>query len=305
MQSTLVGMRTGPFTLSCFSLAPRIRSAHTEARRAGSGLGERVCAGGAPPKRHGAPSRSAPSPALPPPPPTHPGPLTLLQVAHVLGGEGDADAVHGRRIGLLHARLGSGLDHGGSGHLRGGGEGGGAAERREQRGMPPSATRCRACDCHPRRSWCTPAGVGVRARAGGLHTSRAPHLRAAAHLDVPESALRGKPVTEGRAGGWARGFKSCERGRGRRAAARKAPAMFPSAPASRRLFLLPPLSSPPAAASAAGRRGGGAEPHGCRGACPRTPQHHPPLEMEDPQLVVDVMGKRGAGEGVATLCPSR
>ena len=29
MRRTLVGMRTGPFTFSCFSLAPRIRSAHT------------------------------------------------------------------------------------------------------------------------------------------------------------------------------------------------------------------------------------------------------------------------------------
>lgn len=29
MCSTLVGMRTGPFTLRCFSLAPRMRSAHT------------------------------------------------------------------------------------------------------------------------------------------------------------------------------------------------------------------------------------------------------------------------------------
>lgn len=29
MRSTLVGMRTGPFTLSCLSLAPRIRSPHT------------------------------------------------------------------------------------------------------------------------------------------------------------------------------------------------------------------------------------------------------------------------------------
>ncbi len=29
MRRTFVGMRTGPFTLSCFSLAPRIRSAQT------------------------------------------------------------------------------------------------------------------------------------------------------------------------------------------------------------------------------------------------------------------------------------
>ena len=33
MCSTLVGMRTGPFTFRCFSLAPRIRSAHTAKRK--------------------------------------------------------------------------------------------------------------------------------------------------------------------------------------------------------------------------------------------------------------------------------
>ena len=33
--STRVGMRTGPFTLSCLSLAPRMRSAHTAGGQGG------------------------------------------------------------------------------------------------------------------------------------------------------------------------------------------------------------------------------------------------------------------------------
>lgn len=48
MRSTLVGMRTGPLTLSCLSLAPRIRSAHTAglvARRGDTRAVERAAAG--------------------------------------------------------------------------------------------------------------------------------------------------------------------------------------------------------------------------------------------------------------------
>jgi hypothetical protein len=46
MRSVLVGMRTGPLTLSCLSLAPLIRSAHTEGRGEGEGGKGETCQGG-------------------------------------------------------------------------------------------------------------------------------------------------------------------------------------------------------------------------------------------------------------------
>lgn len=126
--STRVGMRTGPFTFSCFSLAPRIRSAHTahtegrseESDRSRSGQNKQGWSAA-----HGFPVQATaflcgtpktwPSPCFP----SRLAP-TLLQVLDVLGGQGDADAVDGRRLGLLHAGLLHRLDSGG--HLHAGSE---------------------------------------------------------------------------------------------------------------------------------------------------------------------------------------
>jgi hypothetical protein len=270
MRSTLVGMRTGPLTLSCLSLAPRMRSAHTapgggwvggwadgrvrRARRsvaAGPRRGRarqaprprgRSGGGGGCPAAPGALQRATErllhllrwdaSVRPPPPPLLYPTasppapPRTLLQVLHVPGGQGDADAVH-----LLHLGLHAGLLHAGlrdGGHLRA------ACAQGRDGGVGPRPARARvgsaALLAWPGAAAAAAACGGADGGCAGVRRLRAAPRRAQARRAAAGRCRRprGPRATPGRQGGRPR--PSTRPGRARRAP-RGAPApRRPAAP---------------------------------------------------------------------------